>query len=60
MQEWPMSTRYNVVVEREEYEEATGKVTGRAEYRIDAYGLLQEAWDAVQEQVEKLGWFDDR
>jgi hypothetical protein len=55
-----MSTRYNVVVEREEYDEATGKVTGRAEYRIDAYGLLQEAWDAVQEQVEKLGWFNDR
>jgi hypothetical protein len=55
-----MSTRYNVTVEREEYDEASGKVTGRAEYRIEAYGLLQEAWDAVENEVAKFGWFDDR
>jgi len=55
-----MATRYNVIVQREEYDEASGKVLARAEYRIDAYGLLQEAWDAAAEQLEKFGWFDDR
>jgi hypothetical protein len=55
-----MATRYSVTVEREEYDEASGKVTGRAEYRIEAYGLLQEAWDAVEQEVSKFGWFDDR
>jgi len=55
-----MPTRYNVIVQREEYDEVTDKVIARAEYRIDAYGLLQEAWDAAQERLEKFGWFDDR
>ena len=55
-----MATRYSIAVLREEYDEMTGKVTGRAEYRVEHQDLLQEAWDSVQTEVTSFGWFDDR
>jgi hypothetical protein len=55
-----MATRYSIAVLREEYDEATGKVLARAEYRIEHQDVLQEAWDAAAEEVSKFGWFDDR
>ena len=55
-----MATRYSIAVLREEYDVATGKTTGRAEYRIEHQDVLQEAWDAAAEEISKFGWFEDR